>query len=124
VRSLVSLPAGAEHMPLARFSVFTIAGSALWNAVLIGLGWLLGSRYDLVDQYSGWLNWIVVAAVVGLVAWLVVRRVRHGSRTGSAPTPGRLHGAAGRRELGHRRPHEHELEHQRRSALMREQLPD
>ena len=28
----------------------------LLNGVLIGLGWLLGSRYDLVDEYSGWLK--------------------------------------------------------------------
>ena len=79
VRSLVSLPAGAERMPLLRFSVFTIAGSALWNSLLIGLGWVLGSRHDLVDTYSGWLNWLVGAGVVALIAWLVARRVRNGS---------------------------------------------
>ena len=76
VRALVSLPAGAVRMPLLRFSVFTIVGSALWNALLIGLGWLLGSRYELVDQYSSVLNWTVILAFAALVAWLVVRRVR------------------------------------------------
>ena len=108
VRSLVSLPAGAEHMPLLRFSIFTIAGSALWNAILIGLGWLLGSRYDLVDEYSGWLNWVVVAAVVVVLVWLVVRRVRHGSPASATTTSPRA--------TGH--------EHQSRSGLMPEQLPD
>ncbi|GAA2492224.1 DedA family protein [Terrabacter carboxydivorans] len=78
VRSLVSLPAGAVRMPLARFSVFTIAGSALWNGLLIGLGWVLGSRYELVDQYSSVLDWVVRGAAVALVVWLVVRRVRRG----------------------------------------------
>jgi membrane protein DedA with SNARE-associated domain len=76
VRSLVSLPAGAVHMPLARFSVFTIAGSAIWNGLLIGLGWMLGSRYELVDRYSSVLDWVAVAVAVAVVAWLVVRRVR------------------------------------------------
>ena len=113
VRSLVSLPAGAEHMPLVRFSVFTIAGSALWNGVLIGLGWLLGSRYDLVDEYSGWLNWIVIGAVGGLVAGLVVRRMRHGSRS-DAVSPARQAPAA-------EQPHQHE--YQRQSAGPDEQLP-
>ena len=108
VRSLVSLPAGAEHMTLLRFSIFTIAGSALWNAILIGLGWLLGSRYDLVDEYSGWLNWVVVAAVVGVLVWLVVRRVRHGSPASATTTSPRATG----------------YEHQSRSGLMPEQLPD
>ncbi len=78
VRSLVSLPAGAVHMPLARFSVFTIAGSALWNGLLIGLGWVLGSRYELVDRYSSVLDWVVALVVAGLVGWLIVRRVRRG----------------------------------------------
>lgn len=78
VRSLVSLPAGAVRMPLARFSVFTLAGSALWNGLLIGLGWVLGSRYELVDQYSSVLDWVVRGAAVALVVWLVVRRVRRG----------------------------------------------
>lgn len=76
VRSLVSLPAGAVHMPLARFTVFTVAGSAIWNGLLIGLGWVLGSRYELVDRYSSVLDWVVGVVVVALVAWLVVRRVR------------------------------------------------
>ena len=78
VRSLVSLPAGAVHMPLARFTVFTVAGSALWNGLLIGLGWVLGSRYELVDRYSSVLDWVVGAVVAVLVGWLVVRRVRRG----------------------------------------------
>lgn len=78
VRSLVSLPAGAVHMPLARFTAFTVAGSALWNGLLIGLGWVLGSRYELVDRYSAVLDGVVYAGVAALVGWLVVRRVRRG----------------------------------------------
>jgi len=78
VRSLVSLPAGAVRMPLARFTAFTIAGSAIWNGLLIGLGWLLGSRYELVDKYSSVLDWVVGVALAALVVWLMVRRVRRG----------------------------------------------
>ena len=80
VRSLVSLPAGAVRMPLPRFTVFTVAGSALWNGLLIGLGWVLGSRYELVDRYSSVLDVVVVVAVAALLAGLVVRRVRRGRR--------------------------------------------
>ena len=63
-------------MPLTRFTVFTVAGSAIWNGLLIGLGWVLGSRYELVDRYSSVLDWVVGLVVAGLVVWLVVRRVR------------------------------------------------
>jgi membrane protein DedA with SNARE-associated domain len=76
VRALVSLPAGAVRMPLVWFSLFTIVGSAIWNALLIGLGWLLGARYELVDQYSTVLDWVVAGVAVLVVAWFVLRRVR------------------------------------------------
>ena len=78
VRSLISLPAGAERMNLVTFSVFTILGSALWNSLLIGLGAALGTQYALIDEYSHWLNYTVYAAIGGVVLWLVVRRLRQG----------------------------------------------
>ncbi|WP_253259654.1 DedA family protein [Subtercola boreus] len=81
IRSLISLPAGAERMPLLTFSVFTLAGSLLWNGLLIGLGALLGTQYELIDRYSEVLNYAVYAALAGVVVWLVVRRVRRLIRT-------------------------------------------
>lgn len=78
VRSLISLPAGASRMNLVTFSLFTIAGSALWNSLLIGLGAALGTQYEVIAQYSDCLNYAVYAAIIGVVVWLVVRRVRRG----------------------------------------------
>jgi membrane protein DedA with SNARE-associated domain len=76
VRSLISLPAGAEKMHLATFSVFTIAGSGIWNGLLIGLGVLLGKQYSMVEQYSRYLNYAVYAALAVVVIWLVIRYIR------------------------------------------------
>lgn len=39
VRGLISLPAGLRRMPLGRFLAYTLLGSAIWNTLLIGLGW-------------------------------------------------------------------------------------
>ena len=75
IRSVISLPAGAERMNLATFSIFTIAGSGIWNTLLIGLGALLGTQYQLVDQYSHYLNYAVYAAIAGVIFWLIIRRV-------------------------------------------------
>ena len=82
VRSLISLPAGASHMNLLTFSLFTIAGSALWNSLLIGLGAALGTQYELIATYSDWLNYAVYAALAGIVLWLVIRRVRRRATAG------------------------------------------
>ena len=83
VRSLISLPAGAERMNLVPFSRFTIAGSATWNTVLILLGAWLGTQYQLVERYSRFLNYAVWAAVAAFVVWLIARRVRRGARARS-----------------------------------------
>jgi membrane protein DedA with SNARE-associated domain len=76
IRSLISLPAGASRMNFAVFSAFTIAGSAIWNALLVGLGALLGTHYDVVAQYSSLLNYVAYAAIAVAIALLVIRRVR------------------------------------------------
>jgi membrane protein DedA with SNARE-associated domain len=76
VRSLISLPAGAERMHHVTFSIITIAGSAIWNGLLIGLGAALGTQYEIIEKYSDYLNYAVYAAIAGVVAWLVIRRIR------------------------------------------------
>ena len=83
VRSLISLPAGARGMPIGQFSVFTVAGSLLWNSALIAAGYALATQYALVDRYSHILDYFVIAAVVAFVGWLVVRRIRR-VRAGTA----------------------------------------
>ena len=54
VRSVVSVPAGLSEMPVGRFMALTAIGSAVWNCVLIGAGWALGSRWreatELVER--------------------------------------------------------------------------
>jgi membrane protein DedA with SNARE-associated domain len=78
VRSLISLPAGAQRMSLAVFSLFTVAGSAVWNTLLIALGAALGTQYEVINRYSHYLDYAVYAAVAVVVGLLVRRRVRRG----------------------------------------------
>lgn len=84
VRSLISLPAGAQRMHLGTFSAFTVAGSGLWNGLLIGLGAMLGTQYRLIDEYSRFLNFAVYSALALVVGSLIVRgfRRRRNSRSG------------------------------------------
>jgi membrane protein DedA with SNARE-associated domain len=76
VRSFISLPAGAARMPLTTFSVLTLAGTALWNGLLIGLGAILGGDYWLVQRFSSIFTYVCYACLVVLVAWLVLRRLQ------------------------------------------------
>lgn len=76
VRSLVSVPAGVERMPLWRFVLYTIIGSGVYNLVLVGLGYVLGSRWKTVEQYSDYLNYAIYAAIAIAVGLFVVKRLR------------------------------------------------
>ena len=76
VRSVVSVPAGLDRMPLVRFALLTLAGSAIWNAVFIGAGWVLGDNWDVIEGYMGPLSYLVVALLAVAVVVLVVRKIR------------------------------------------------
>ncbi|WP_080791654.1 DedA family protein [Corynebacterium pacaense] len=84
VRSLISIPAGVHRMNLFRFSILTLIGSGLWNAVLLGLGMWLGSGYHLVaeyvDKYSVVVYALLVLAVFVVVVRLVIRSRRRRAR--------------------------------------------
>ncbi|MFB9235391.1 DedA family protein [Plantactinospora siamensis] len=76
VRSLISIPAGADRMPLPRFILLTTIGSGVWNSLLVGLGYALGSQWQQVEQYNSYLNWAIAAFFIAAVAWWVTQKVR------------------------------------------------
>ena len=80
VRSVVSVPAGLSEMPVARFVALTALGSAVWNCLLIGGGWALGSRWreatELVESLDVWVYVGVVAVLAAAYGAHRVRRAR------------------------------------------------
>lgn len=74
VRSLISVPAGAQAMPRLRFVVLTTVGSLAWNAALVGAGVALGRRWRVVEQWTGWLDVVLVAGLLIAVARAAHRR--------------------------------------------------
>lgn len=75
-RSLISVPAGVERMPVPTFLALTTAGSLIWNSVFVLAGYQLGESWWRVEAYAGVLQKVVIGAVVLLVAWFVVNRLR------------------------------------------------
>ncbi|MEU6078442.1 DedA family protein [Micromonospora sp. NPDC047074] len=76
VRSLISIPAGANRMPLPEFVAFTTLGSGIWNALFVGLGYALGSRWDRIEQYSKWFDYGIIAVFVVMIAWWAIKKTR------------------------------------------------
>jgi membrane protein DedA with SNARE-associated domain len=74
VRAFVSLPAGIARMPLGRFTVLTTIGSIPWVLALALLGHALGSEWTTVRKAFEYVDYVVLAAAVLGVVYLVVRR--------------------------------------------------
>jgi membrane protein DedA with SNARE-associated domain len=77
VRSLVSIPAGVDRMPLATFCVYTTAGSLAWNAALILAGYELGAQWHRVEGYVGPAGNVVYVLLAVVVVVVAARRLRH-----------------------------------------------
>ena len=76
VRSLISIPAGANRMPLGQFVAFTALGSGVWNALFVGGGFLLGERWRHLERYSHWFDYAVAAFFAVTVGWWVAKKLR------------------------------------------------
>ena len=76
VRTFISLPAGVARMPFWRFTVLTLAGCVPWVTALALLGRAVGDNWEEWREHLHYLDYVVVAAVVCLVAYLIVRRRR------------------------------------------------
>ncbi|MCP9840515.1 DedA family protein [Synechococcus sp. J7-Johnson] len=67
IRTLISVPAGIEMMPLVPFLLWTTAGSLIWTLLLTVAGMALGKGYTNVEV---WLE--PVAQVIKVLLVLVV----------------------------------------------------
>jgi membrane protein DedA with SNARE-associated domain len=75
IRSLISLPAGMNRMPLPRFLLLTTLGSAVWTTLLTVAGYILGANWEAVVGFISQYQKLVLAVIVIGVVYFVVRRV-------------------------------------------------
>lgn len=82
VRTLISVPAGINGMPLASFLAWSVLGTGCWTALLAGAGYLLQGQYELVADY---LNPVSTVVVVLMIAWYLYRLATFESGEESSP---------------------------------------
>jgi membrane protein DedA with SNARE-associated domain len=80
IRTLISVPAGISNMHLLPFLFYTTLGSAAWVGLLTYSGYLLGSQYEVVDEYLAPVSKIVLGGLVLAFAVWVFRRRRKQTR--------------------------------------------
>jgi membrane protein DedA with SNARE-associated domain len=99
VRTFISLPAGVAKMPFWRFTVYTLAGCIPWVLMLALIGRSVGDNWEHWRHQLGYLDYVVLAAIVGGVIYLLIRRRRGGGAAAEAeavaePEPARTSGGA------------------------------
>ncbi|MGB9759734.1 MAG: DedA family protein [Thermoproteota archaeon] len=73
VRTVISLPAGMFKMNIAKFIIFTIAGSILWNIALTYFGYILGMNWTVILRYSTYIDAIGILALITFVIVMYIK---------------------------------------------------
>lgn len=81
-RTLISFPAGAARMSMPKFLIFTALGCFLWSAILIYLGFYLGSHWlEILGTFHYMGLGTLIAVGCSLSVWLGIRMFRRVKRT-------------------------------------------
>src|SRR3954462_5879708 len=76
IRTFISLPAGVARMPFWRFTVLTLLGCIPWVFLLTFTGKEAGDNWEKWKSNLHYVDYVVLAAIVLGVIWLVLRRRR------------------------------------------------
>ena len=73
IRTFISLPAGVARMPFWRFTVLTVIGCIPWVLALTLIGQAVGANWEDWRDNLHYLDYVVLAAIVIGVIYLIVR---------------------------------------------------
>lgn len=79
IRSLISIPAGMARMNFLSFFLLTLAGTFIWNFVLVNVGAAVGDSWDrvveIMDVYSNFVYiGLAILFIIIIVIWVKKRR--------------------------------------------------
>lgn len=67
IRQYISLPAGLAKMNIFRFCLFTTLGAGIWCAVLLGVGYFLGSSPDKQTLLTITIALLAVVTIISAI---------------------------------------------------------
>ena len=76
IRTFISLPAGVARMPFGRFLALTTLGCVPWVTALALIGREVGDNWEDWRHNLEYLDYVVGAAIVLGIIYLIIRRRR------------------------------------------------
>lgn len=76
IRSLISIPAGMNNMPLLPFVILTTMGAGIWTTLLTLAGYYFGQNYEVIEtMLAPYSKFFLILAVLIVIGWLIKRRL-------------------------------------------------
>ena len=73
IRTLISVPAGVELMPLKKFLIWTTFGSLIWVVLLTYAGYLFGENYQIIETYLDQVKYVVKPILVLIFLYFLIK---------------------------------------------------
>ena len=73
IRTLISVPAGIELMPLRKFLIWTSFGSLIWVALLTYAGYLFGENYPIIETYLDQIKYVVKPILILIFLYFFIK---------------------------------------------------
>jgi len=73
IRTLISVPAGIELMPMNKFLIWTTLGSLIWVIFLTFAGYIFGENYATIGLYIDNFKVIFYPIIIILILFLLIR---------------------------------------------------
>ena len=75
IRTLISVPAGIELMPVRKFLIWTTFGSFIWVAFLTYAGFLFGENYPIIKTYLDQIKYFVKPILILLFLYFLIKLI-------------------------------------------------
>ena len=73
IRTLISVPAGIELMPLKKFLIWTTFGSLIWVSLLTYAGYLFGENYPIIGIYLDQIKFVVKPVIILIFLFFLIK---------------------------------------------------
>ena len=73
IRTLISVPAGIELMPLRKFLIWTTFGSLIWVVLLTYAGYLFGENYLIIESYLDQIKFVIKPILILIFLYFFIK---------------------------------------------------